>query len=151
LQYQPAGFSSLEIRNAFLRFFVSLFQNYRQFIDRKSFRSAEFLASTNGTGASTIFLGHVLKTQMFDRFLEERQENPKNPVVLFFDESINAKLNRSKKAALTHIRRGGGKKLTNFLDDRSGVVSLSWAAAAAVWLCVSSSSHLRFLVVVEPS
>jgi hypothetical protein len=65
---------------------------------------------------------------MFDRFLEERQENPKNPVVLFFDESINAKLNRSKKAALTHIGRGGGKKSTDFLDDRSGVVSWSWAA-----------------------
>jgi hypothetical protein len=111
-----------------------LFQNYRQFIDRKSFRAAEFLASTNGTGDNTIFVGHVLKTQMFDRFLEERQENPKNPVVLFFDESINAKLNRSKKAALTHIGRGGGKKATDFLDDRSGVVSLSFAAA--VWLCV---------------
>lgn len=115
-----------------MRFFVSLFQNYRQFIDRESFRSAEFLASTNGTGDNTNFVGHVLKTQMFDRFLEERQENPRNPVVVFFDESINAKLNRSKKAALTHIGRGGGKKSTDFLDDRSGVVSLSWTAAATV-------------------
>jgi hypothetical protein len=127
-----------------LRFFVSLFQNYGQFIDHESFRSAEFLATTTGTGDNTNFVGHVLKTQMFDRFLEERQQNPRNPVVVFFDESINAKLNRSKKAALTHIGRGGGKKSTDFLDDRSGVVSLSWAAAAAVCSCNSTSSHLHF-------
>jgi hypothetical protein len=84
---------------------------------------------------------------MFDRFLEERQQNPNNPVVVFFDESINAKLNRSKKAALTHIGRGGGKKATDFLDDRSGVVSLSWAIAAAACFLCFSSSHLHVLVV----
>jgi hypothetical protein len=79
---------------------------------------------------------------MFDRFLEERQQNPRNPVVVFFDESINAKLNRSKKAALTHIGRGGGKKSTDFLDDRSGVVSLSLQLRLSC--SCASSSHLHF-------
>jgi hypothetical protein len=103
---------------------VSFFQNYRQFIDGRSFRSADFLAAnTYVSGASADFVGHLLKTQMFSRFLEESIKK-EDPAVLFFDESINAKLNRSKKAALTHIGRGGGKKTTDFLDDRSAVVSV---------------------------
>ncbi|CAN0279696.1 unnamed protein product, partial [Phaeothamnion confervicola] len=33
---------------------------------------------------------------MFERFLEERVAHPRQPEIRFFDESILAKLNRSK-------------------------------------------------------
>lgn len=57
----------------------------------------------------------VIKTQMFQRFLEARQHDPCDPLFLFFDESIIAKQNRSKR--LTVRQRD-----TPFLDDQSGVV-----------------------------
>ncbi len=50
--------------------------------------------------------------QMFERFVEERIANPKQPEILFFDESIIAKLNRSK----TNIT----KRRTPFLSDLEG-------------------------------
>lgn len=49
--------------------------------------------------------------QMFERFLEERTANPTQPEVRFFDESIAAKLNRSKTNPI--------KKDTPFLNDLS--------------------------------
>lgn len=48
---------------------------------------------------------------MFERFLEERTTNPTQPEVRFFDESIAAKLNRSKTNPI--------KKDTPFLNDLS--------------------------------
>eukprot|EP00752_Nemacystus_decipiens_P011001 g9775.t1 len=50
-------------------------------------------------------------TQMFERFLEERTTNPTQPEVRFFDESIAAKLNRSKTHPI--------KRDTPFLNDLS--------------------------------
>lgn len=61
----------------------------------------------------------VLKTQMFQGFVYERQENPDDPEVRFFDESILAKENRSKK-----VKFRGGKKATEFLNDSTGQVSI---------------------------
>jgi len=61
---------------------------------------------------------------MFDRFLEERRENQDDPEVKFFDESISAKINRSKKTALANIGRHA-KKATPFLEDTSAAVRLS--------------------------
>jgi hypothetical protein len=55
---------------------------------------------------------------MFHNFIEERRESPNDPEVLFFDDTINAKFNRSKKATLT-LR----KKETAFLDDTRSLVS----------------------------
>ena len=52
---------------------------------------------------------------MFQRFVQERKENPSSPPILFFDQSIIAKNNRSKKTTL----KTGGKKETPFLDDTS--------------------------------
>lgn len=52
-----------------------------------------------------------LPPQMFERFLEERTANPTQPEVRFFDESIAAKLNRSKTNPI--------KKDTPFLNDQS--------------------------------
>ena len=54
---------------------------------------------------------------MFENFLEERISNNEHPQVLFFNESIIAKKNRSK------LTGGGKKKKTPFLDDVSETVS----------------------------
>ncbi|CAN0401931.1 unnamed protein product, partial [Discosporangium mesarthrocarpum] len=53
---------------------------------------------------------NFLQSQMFERFLEERTADHTQPEVRFFDESIVAKLNRSK----TNIKRE-----TPFLSDNS--------------------------------
>lgn len=56
---------------------------------------------------------------MFHGFTEERGESPHDPEVLFFDHSINAKINRSKKVTLT-----GRKKETSFLNDNRSMVGI---------------------------
>lgn len=53
----------------------------------------------------------LLDSQLFERFLEERTTNPTQPEVRFFDESIAAKLNRSKTNPI--------KRDTPFLNDVS--------------------------------
>ena len=67
---------------------------------------------------TTSYLEQVLRTQMFQRFLEERMENPGQTEIRFFDEAIVAKLNRSKVKKMAK----GGKVPTPFLDDDSGKV-----------------------------
>jgi DENN domain-containing protein 5 len=115
---QPPGFSSTEIRRAFLRFFTSLFQTYRSYLDGTEFRSLDFLASLNILNGSAEFVAALLGTQMFQGFVVERGESPYDPEVLFFDDSINAKINRSKTMVLT-----GRKKETSFLNDTRSMVS----------------------------
>lgn len=99
---------------------MSLFRDYRKYLDEENFRDEEFL---DGLGLSTCgaaFVKYLLKTQMFQVFTDERRENPTDPEVLFFDDSITAKLNRSKKTALTR----GGKKETKFLNDTRSMVCI---------------------------
>jgi hypothetical protein len=98
-----------------LRFFVSLFQDYKTYIGREKFLISEFLANCNMSSSSLEFVEKILKTQMFHVFVEERRENPLDPEVRFFDDSITAKINRSKKAALANM--GKGKKQTSFLNE----------------------------------
>jgi hypothetical protein len=116
---EPDGFSGTEIRNAFLRFFVSVFNNYEKYLVNGSgsdkFRNDDFVSSLNLPSKSQHFVSGILATQMFQRFVQERKENPSSPPILFFDQSIIAKNNRSKKTTLT----SGGKKETPFLDDTS--------------------------------
>jgi hypothetical protein len=61
---------------------------------------------------------------MFDRFIDERRENSFDPEVKFFDESIGAKIKRSKRTAIAnlgrHVRTSTG---TGFLDDHTKLVS----------------------------
>jgi hypothetical protein len=120
---EPDGFSSAQIRSAFLRFFVTVFNGYESFLLTKSgndlFDEDEFVEEMQLSASSLQFLQVFLKTQMFQTFLEERQDNPGQPELRFFDESIIAKRNRSKRANL----KNGGKKATPFLDDESGKVS----------------------------
>lgn len=61
--------------------------------------------------SSHAFMNAFLDSQMFERFLEERTANPTQPEVRFFDESIAAKLNRSKTNPI--------KRDTPFLNDLS--------------------------------
>lgn len=98
-----------------MRFFVSLFKNYRLYLDGTDFKREQFLASLNVPSESLEFVSNILESQMFHCFVVERVEEPDNSEVRFFDESIQAKVNRSKKTALTPGRR----KETKFLDDTS--------------------------------
>jgi hypothetical protein len=120
---EPEGFSSAEIRNAFLRFFVTVFKGYGGCVleDKGNdlFDEDMFVDDKKLKEGCLDFLQRVLQTQMFQIFLQERNDNPDSPELRFFDESIIAKNNRSKKANLTM----GGKKPTPFLDDESGEVS----------------------------
>jgi hypothetical protein len=114
---EPEGFSSARIRDAFLRFMVSIFVNYKRCLRHNSghdlFDDEKFLEDFKNSDPESIdFLQRVVKTQLFQRFLEERQENPGDPEIKFFDESIIAKHNRSKKSTLK-----GGKKPTPFLSS----------------------------------
>ena len=129
---QPEGFSTKEIREAFLRFFVALLQDYRAFLDETGFRAAEFIQSLNLVQCSADFCGELVKTQLFQRFLEERQE-VNDAEVRFFDESIKAKINRSRRNALLNFGRADSKQ-TTFLDDTSWTVSRSYALAGAISL-----------------
>lgn len=119
---KPNGFSGVGIRNAFLRFFVTIFNHYHQYLARGSngtqFRSNDFLLELNLPSSSHHFLARLLSSQMFQAFVQERKRNPTNPSILFFDESIIAKNNRSRKTTLST----GGKQKTPFLDDTSGKV-----------------------------
>lgn len=60
-------------------------------------------------------------TQMFDRFIEDRVMNVHLPEVLFFDQSINQKLNRSMNISKK-------KYDCSFLDDRSDDVKVTFIA-----------------------
>ena len=104
---------------------MSLLKGHRQYLntDKTSaanhdlFRREEFVSSLSLSHRSASFMNAVLQTQMFDSFIRERQELPTDPEVRFFNESINAKKNRSKKEMLTSM--GRAKKETSFLDDTS--------------------------------
>ncbi|KAJ3075723.1 hypothetical protein HDU98_007115 [Podochytrium sp. JEL0797] len=59
------------------------------------FRKAEFLASVDRE--TRAYLTHIVETQNFVQFTLERVELPESDYeILFFDESVKAKLNRSK-------------------------------------------------------
>ena len=112
------SFDQTEIRMAFLRFFVSIFNRYDEFITPSkagfSFKKETFLDSLNLSFQKRDYMSAVVDTQMFQRFLEERHENPHDPEIQFFDESIVAKNNRSMRVSFTT-----GKRETPFLDDKS--------------------------------
>jgi len=118
---QPPGFDTDAIRNAFLQFFVSLFRDYREFVGKDSkFESDKFVNFLNISERNQQYVLDLLQTQMFDSFVQE-SVLPDDPVVRFFDDTIVAKKNRSKKQAIAHI--GRKKQETAFLDDKSFEVS----------------------------
>jgi hypothetical protein len=96
--------------------------------DGDKFKTEEFLAAINLSESSTTFVKEVLSTQMFHNFVEERCENPTDPEILFFDDTINAKFNRSKKVVLT-----GRRKETAFLNDTRSMVC-TFCQSYNIWI-----------------
>ncbi|OWZ22684.1 hypothetical protein PHMEG_0002564 [Phytophthora megakarya] len=121
------NFSTEGIRKAFLRFFVTLLKKYASYVvthgtPRPSalFDSKRFLQD-NSDVQSRPFISQLIATQMFDRFIEDRAFNQQLPEVLFFDQSINQKLNRS-------LSIGKKKYDCSFLDDRSDEIQETFIA-----------------------
>ncbi len=104
-QKSPVGIVSVdgpEIRETFLRFFVSLLRRYKEcmlkssdFTDsrRSGFNDGAFLKLHPESDVP--FLTKLLQSQMFARFVEDRIKNPDMNEVKFLDEKIIEKLNRS--------------------------------------------------------
>ncbi|DBA01320.1 TPA: hypothetical protein N0F65_001825, partial [Lagenidium giganteum] len=127
---QTDNFSSEGIRKAFLRFFVTLFKKYAGYLNMNPvngrngntalFDTESFLRD-NYDSASRPFLAQVIGTQMFDRFAEDRVFNSHLAEVLFFDQSINQKQNRS-------LSIGKKKYDCSFLDDKSDQIQETFIA-----------------------
>lgn len=107
-----------KVQECFLRFFVAIFKHYRQFLHvpdagtgtpstmspnpnefqkwtkRRYFDKDGFLGSQNADYLP--FLYELCATQQFDDFITKRLYNPEMPEIIFFDQSIDAKLNRSR-------------------------------------------------------
>ncbi|ORY28412.1 DENN-domain-containing protein [Rhizoclosmatium globosum] len=131
-------FNEKKIQYSFFKVFTSLLKSYRQFLVMPEklrlakeqegggssseaanivgldlmpedwFRKADFLASADRE--TRAYLTHIVETQNFVQFTLERVELPESDYeILFFDESIKAKLNRSKLKF--------SKETTPFLKD----------------------------------
>ena len=122
-----ATFHEDKIRNAFLVLFISLFKNYRKYLvmptnsemkDSETtedfFRKDAFTADSESD--TRIFLKQVVYSQAFSQFILKRTgESEDDYEVLFFDESIKSKLNRSKLRFT--------KEATPFLNETSYQIS----------------------------
>lgn len=115
------------VQEAFLRFYVSLLQDYRKFLPAESLQSRstwrgkegmsdlrykkdEFVAAAPSEFQP--FLEELAQTQQFDDFVTRRMHNAVDaPDIKFFDQSIDAKSNRSKLKLK--------KKETTFLHSAS--------------------------------
>ena len=99
------GLDEAAVRSAFLKFFVAILKTYRKYIvygtsndpdPLTKFRFDEFLAEQPADARA--FLEELVATQMFSQFVDERAlqfvSGDKLRDVVFFDESIDAKMNR---------------------------------------------------------
>jgi len=104
------------LQEAFLRFFVAVLKDYRKFIhvpdssqlnslvpgssdwiewSKKHYFDREgFVDSQKPEYCS--YLSELCSTQQFDDFITKRLYSPELPDIIFFDQSIDAKLNRSR-------------------------------------------------------
>ena len=104
------------LQETFLRFFVAILKDYRKYLhtpdsgtpasptpgtgdwikwsNRRYFDRDSFIASQKPEYSN--FLTELCMTQQFDDFITKRLYNPEQPDVIFFDQSIDAKLNRSR-------------------------------------------------------
>lgn len=113
LDSENETFEPTEIRNSFLRFMVAILQDSVSHIsqsneDEPIFLKEKFLSSTDAKS----FLSDLLDSQMFERFIYSNVYEPENPSIRFFNDSVQAKKNRSKKSV-------GRRKETKFISDRS--------------------------------
>ena len=99
------GLDEAAVRSGFLKFFVAILKSYRKYIvygtsndpdPLTKFRFDDFL--TEQPADARPFLEELLATQMFSQFVDERAlqfvSGDKLRDVVFFDESIDAKMNR---------------------------------------------------------
>lgn len=104
------------LQEAFLRFFVTLLKDYRRFLNipdsdtplspnpdttgwspwskKRFFNRDGFLSSQKPEHQP--YLSELCATQQFDDFITKRLYSPEVPDIIFFDQSIDAKLNRSR-------------------------------------------------------
>jgi pentatricopeptide repeat protein len=92
------------VQEAFLRFFVALMMDYRKYlvIPKKpddpirlpTFNQHAFMSSRRADNVALMF--QFCQTQHYHNFLSRRMYSPGEPDLIFFDQSIDAKLNRSK-------------------------------------------------------
>lgn len=102
------------LQEAFLRFFVALLKDYRRFLEipdtsklgspsptsedwliwgnNHKFERDKFIASQKPE--YFYYLSELCATQQFDDFITKRLYSPQLPDIIFFDQSIDAKLNR---------------------------------------------------------
>lgn len=115
-------FSATEIRNSFLRFFVSILLNYAKYLDTDSgtFDAGRFVSSLKyGTdNLAKEFVASMLDKQIFSHFIGMSVTNSTDSEVMFFNESIIAKKNRKKN----HLKCGKHTS-TPFLSDTSGKIT----------------------------
>lgn len=105
-----------KVQESFLRFFVSTLKHYRKFMhvptdtakesespdgdcqrwnhQRRSFDREGFVAWQKHDGQD--FYRALSLTQQFDDFITKRLYSPGEPDVIFFDQNIDSKLNRSR-------------------------------------------------------
>jgi pentatricopeptide repeat protein len=104
------------LQESFLRFFVAVLKDYRKFLTipksdallspepgagdwlgwskRRSFDGEGFIAAQKQEYLA--YLSEFCGTQQFDDFITRRLYSPEMPDLIFFDQSIDAKLNRSR-------------------------------------------------------
>ena len=102
------------LQEAFLRFFVALLKDYRKFLHipdtsklgspspssadwfqwsaNHEFDTKKFIKAQKAEYKS--YLSELCSTQQFDDFITKRLYSPELPDIIFFDQSIDAKLNR---------------------------------------------------------
>ncbi|KAJ3033084.1 DENN domain-containing protein 4C, partial [Rhizophlyctis rosea] len=116
----PAIYNEAKIQSSFFKVFTSLLKNYRQylvwpeeegmrkhtdedtgpkgrgdFLEEEWFRKDDFLGSCDKECRA--FMSQLVETQAFTQFTLDRLERPETDFeVLFFDESVKEKRNRSK-------------------------------------------------------
>lgn len=88
------------VQEAFLRFFVALLKGYRKFLTKPEgsghgiFHKQEFISAQKQENQQ--FLSGLCETQQLDDFIMKTLYSPGEPDVIFFNQSIDAKLNRSR-------------------------------------------------------
>jgi hypothetical protein len=129
----PVVFNQERIRHTFLNIFTSILRNYRHFLNDQPnhdeahesedslslhslFKTAEFLADLDLE--SKAFMDHFTQTQSFYEFIRERRPSLEiHYETLFLDESVKAKLNRSRLQL--------HKLSTSFLSDDAFDINLT--------------------------
>ncbi|KAJ3390675.1 hypothetical protein HDU92_000343 [Lobulomyces angularis] len=122
-------FKERKIQLSFFKFFTSVLKDYRKFIVEANiesnddfsqwFKKSEYLKTFKDKDNSKTFMSSLVETQAFSQFIYERVQRSKSDYeVLFFDESIKAKLNRSSFRV--------SKETTPFLEDQSYQVTQTY-------------------------